>query len=570
MIPLPGLLLLLSPGLAAGPSPSGSLAGADPVLQALENELGRTMEALSQQDPAPYFMALEVTDTHALSMTAEEGGLNGHAPRHDREVDVDVRIGSPELDSSHALRSAAGAGRMHRGRDLPLTGDVPVLQREIWREVDRRYHDAETRWAAVEADRQVLVEEDPGADLAPAPVEKALLEQVRLEVDRPQWEQTLREASGVLAHSVIVHDGSVGFEAEATNRWFVSSEGTRLRHPHLEYNVRIQLDTVAEDGSRLELSRSWYGGHPDELPSTEALVEAVTDLESELSALRQAPEQEPYTGPAILSDRAAAVFFHEILGHRLEGHRLKRVDDAQTLRDLVGETILPAFLSICDDPTLERYEGHYLRGHYRFDNQGVAPRRTPLVEDGVLVGFLESRSPVEPGGQSNGHGRRHPGYDAVSRQGNLLVTASRSMTDPELREALRQRAAEADLPYGLYIEEIEGGFTFTGRRIPNAFTVDVVSAWRVYTDGRPDERIRGLDFIGTPLVTLSRIEAAGEVQEVFNGTCGAESGPVPVSAVSPALLISEIETQRKAKAQVPPPYLPPPTPADRAGEGASE
>ncbi len=88
--------------------------------------------------------------------------------------------------------------------------------------------------------------------------------------------------------------------------------------------------------------------------------------------------------------------------------------------------------------------------------------------------------------------------------------------------------------------------------------MDVLLAWRVYTDGRPDELVRGVDLIGTPLVTLSRIVRAGEVHQVFNGICGAESGGVPVSAISPALLISQMETQRKAKGQSMPPLLPAP------------
>jgi TldD protein len=112
-------------------------------------------------------------------------------------------------------------------------------------------------------------------------------------------------------------------------------------------------------------------------------------------------------------------------------------------------------------------------------------------------------------------------------------------------------------PYGLYFEEIEGGFTFTQRFLPNAFSVLPTLVYRVYPDGR-EELVRGVDLIGTPLIAFSKIDAADDDVEVFNGICGAESGWVPVSAVSPGILVSQIETQRKEKSQERPPALPPP------------
>ena len=83
--------------------------------------------------------------------------------------------------------------------------------------------------------------------------------------------------------------------------------------------------------------------------------------------------------------------------------------------------------------------------------------------------------------------------------------------------------------------------------------------YRVYVDGRPDELVRGVSIVGTPLAALKRILATSDKSEVFNGQCGAESGTVPVSAVSPALLVSEIETQRQPQGTDRPPILPIPS-----------
>ncbi|MFH1467625.1 MAG: TldD/PmbA family protein [Pseudomonadota bacterium] len=530
----------------------------DPVLAALGAEVERAMAALGARDVPPYFLAAELSEARGVSMSAEEGALQGYSPQHQRVIDVDLRIGGPDFDSSHATRAGQGGrGGMH-GRPVPLGEDAPLIQRALWGEIEARYADAQQRWGKVESDRQVLVAESPAPDLAPADPVQALLPELPFELDYPAWEQRLREASAVLAESEVVQDGSVGLRAQAVTRWLATSEGTRLRDAERSYSVRVHVDTVADDGAALELGRTFNARDPAGLPDTAALVAATAELEALLAALRQAPEQEPYTGPAVLSDQAAGVFFHEILGHRLEGHRLKQVDDAQTLRDMVGQPILPAFLSLVDDPTLPRLVDTDLNGFYAYDAEGVPAQRTVLVDHGVLQGFLESRSPSREGVASNGHGRHQPGLDPVARQGNLIVEADASVSDAELRAELIALAKAQGLEYGLRIEQIEGGVTFTGRRQPNAFKVDVLVAWRVFVDGRPDQLVRGVDMIGTPLVTLSRIVRVGELHQVFNGICGAESGGVPVSAVSPAMLISQVETQRKTKEQTVPPLLPPP------------
>jgi len=540
----------------------------DPLLTAMQAEIERAMSELAQADPPPYFIALEATERKQITIRGEDGALHGYTPSHSLQVDGDVRIGSPSLDSTHALRSGSERSRSV-GRTLPLTDDVELLRRPIWRELDARYRGAADRWSKVQTDQQVLVEEEGGLDLAPVPVATALAPLTDLEIDPVIWEGFVRTASEVLANDDVVRDGMVSISASAENRWFASSEGTAVRHGWVEYRISAQVDTIADDGAVLALSNSWNHRNPEDLPSAEELVEAVSALHDLLAALRVAPEQEPYTGPAILSDRASGVFFHEIFGHRMEGHRLKRVDNAQTFRDRVGESILPKFLSVHDDPTRASLGGVDLRGHYLYDNEGVASVSTPLVENGVLKGFLQSRSTVEVGDHSNGHGRRQPGKPAVTRQGNLMVSASSSVSNADLRKALIREARSQGLEYGLLVSDIQGGFTFTNRSIPNAFNVNVLVAYRVYVDGRPDELVRGVDLIGTPLVTFSHILRAGEQIDVFNGSCGAESGWVPVSASSPSLLVRQVETQRKARGQNTPPLLPGPKPTPSTAQGVA-
>jgi predicted Zn-dependent protease len=267
---------------------------------------------------------------------------------------------------------------------------------------------------------------------------------------------------------------------------------------------------------------------------------------------------EPYDGPALLSGRAAAVFFHEVLGHRLEGQRQRGEDEGRTFAKKIGEKVLPDFLTVADDPTVRTMGGVDLSGWYQFDNEGMPAQRVELIKNGVLTNYLMARMPIEGFAHSNGHGRAQAGYMPVGRQGNLIVTSAQKGTDAELRQRLIEEVKKRGKPYGLYFEDIEGGFTLTQAGTPQAFQVLPVMVWRVYADGRPDELVRGVDIVGTPLTAMGGILMTGEKPAVFDGICGAESGGVPVAAVAPAMLFSEIEVQKRGHALDRPPLLPPP------------
>jgi TldD protein len=252
------------------------------------------------------------------------------------------------------------------------------------------------------------------------------------------------------------------------------------------------------------------------------------------------------------------VYFHEIIGHRLEGHRQKLEDSGQTFAKKVGQKVTGDIISLYDDPSLKEFKGKPLRGYYRYDDEGVRGQRASLIENGVLKGFLMNRSPIRGFGASNGHGRRSPGNPTVSRMGNLIVEASKTVPYPELRQMLIDECKRQNKPFGLVFDDISGGFTYTGRGSGQSFKVKPLLVYKVYTDGRPDEVVRGVDIVGTPIVSFSKVVAAADDSDIFNGTCGAESGWVPVSAVSPSLLITEMEVEKSQKSQQKPPVLEPP------------
>ncbi len=284
----------------------------------------------------------------------------------------------------------------------------------------------------------------------------------------------------------------------------------------------------------------------------------MEQIAKDLKALREAPVAEPYDGPALLSGRASGVFFHEVLGHRLEGQRQRGDEEGQTFTKKLNQSVLPEFLSVTDDPTLKTLNGTRLAGWYQYDDEGVPATKVEVIKNGILRNFLMSRMPIAGFDHSNGHGRSQAGFMPVGRQGNLIVTSTNTVKDSELRQKLLDEVKKQGKPYGLYFEDIQGGFTLTQRASPQAFQVLPVMVWRVYPDGRPDQLVRGVDIVGTPLAAMGRIVVTGDTTSVFNGVCGAESGGVAVSAAAPAILFSEIEVQKKAHSNERLPILPPP------------
>ena len=560
--PLAALLALGLMGSVANYSQPALEQGApDPLLTLVETELTRFMGALQDRPEAPYWAGIGVVDIDIIDVEATHGSASLVRRRTERIGDVDVRVGTPQLDNTHKLRDAGWfSEEMRPNVDLPVSL-VPArgFSQGLWAALDESYRSGVRRLIKVRTNQSVKVtREDQSGDFSAAPVIVDLAAYTPLIVDGADWQERVRAASHAVLRYPHVTDSNVSIRAQDDLSWFVSSDGTRLRQQRTRLRAAVWAGGVAEDGMNLQVYDWLDTTTPDRLPDATSLVAMADGAAARVEELRRAPLVDPYIGPAILRGRAAAVFFHEVLGHRVEGHRQKDEDEGQTFTDKIGELVLPTFLSVVDDPTLARAGDIDLNGTYRYDDEGVAAQRVTLVDKGVFRGFLMGRSPIEGFAVSNGHGRRQPGAAPVSRQANLVVEASKTVTYDELRRRLVELMVKQGKPWGLVFDDISGGFTFTGRVTPNAFNVRPVTVWRVYADGRPDELVRGVDLIGTPLTTFSRVLAASDTPDVFNGMCGAESGWVPVSAVAPDLLISEVEVQRSEKGNDRPPLLSPP------------
>jgi TldD protein len=545
-------LVLCAIPLAALSSPGSS----DILLNVMQRELLRATASLAKTNPSPYSVSYTVADTTSYAMAATNGSLIRSTDSHRRQADVMVRVGSAVLDNTHSQSRASGI----ISGALSLNDDADAIARTLWQLTNREYEQASAAFLKVRTNQAVQsAEEDRSPDFSQEPPQSHIDESLpHISFDQKTWEDRLRRLSAVFLKYPDVHTSAVVLSISASRSHLATSEGAALVWPSAISRLVIDGQTRADDGMDLLRVETFQAASPDQLPTDAELTTKIDKIAADLKALRSAPAAEPFAGPALLSGRAAAVFFHEVLGHRLEGHRQRDEAEGQTFTKKVNQQVLPTFLSVIDDPTLKELNGVKLAGTYDFDDEGIPAARVDAVENGVLKNFFMSRMPITNFSHSNGHGRRQPGLMPTGRQGNLIVASTRTATDADLRKKFIIEIQKQGKPYGLYFEDIQGGFTLTGRAMPQSFQVIPVMVWRVYPDGRPDELVRGVDIVGTPLLALNNIILTGDAQQVFNGVCGAESGQVPVAAAAPAMLFSEIEVQKREKGTQRPPLLPPP------------
>jgi TldD protein len=543
----------------AGPPDTPAIAKPSPLIGAMQTELERSFKVLGGQDPRAYFIGYTITDTQRAEVSGSNGALLSSSEGRNRWLQVSVRTGTYTLDNTHKVgeqRVASGGP----GTAVPVDNDEQVVRRAIWLETDGQYRNAAEALIKILSSKEVKADTAEGRapDFSHEQPHKSIEPEVSFTLNRKPWEEKVRAYTKTFRESQDILNSIVTFSALAQNAYLVNSEGTQLQSGQIRYRLELFIQGKAADGMNIERYYNFDWVDPKDAPSDKEVATASATLRKEMEGLVKAPLNEPSVGPALLTGRAAAVFFHEVFGHRAEGHRQKDISEGQTFAKKVGEPILPDFLSIVDDPT-EKKEGHEdLLGYYRFDDEGVSTHEVVLVDHGVLKNFEMSRSPLADFPHSNGHGRRQLGATPVSRQGNLIVRSNKAVTNTQLRAKLIELVKAQNKQYGLLIDDIAGGFTFTGRGQPQAFQVQPLVVYKVFADGRPDELVRGVDIVGTPLAALTKIIATGDTAEVFNGYCGAESGSVPVSAVAPAILTSELEVQKKQADTDAPPILPPP------------
>ncbi len=532
----------------------------------LSNELGKVYEGLKQQPQPPYFIDFRVNQMKMWMLQCSSGSLTGDQHVASRVLTVGIRVGSYQQDNTHSSGNSLGESSFSQGYSfpqlLPIEDDSLAISQSVWLTSDLAFKQARQSFKGMENQLTDDKKESKIPDFSPAKAVSYFEPDTMpspTEAELQKWKNELRQLSAFVGRDTnVVHSEAILLIMNE-RIYYLNTEGTRVvqNRPRLQLQLMATVRTV--EGNLAPLFKSYYATSLSEFPSNDVLMKDAASMVSLLGELRRAPQAEPYAGPVMLSPEAAGVFFHEIFGHRVEGQRLNNEYDGQTFKDKVGKKVLFPGLSVVFDPTASELDGVKLFGNYKYDDQGVLGEPVTVVDKGILKGFLMSRTPIEGILQSNGHGRAQMGSAPFSRQSNLFVKFSHGDSDAELRKKLIKECRKQGKAYGYYFKEVFGGFTSTMRFSPNVFNILPTVVYRIYADGRPDELVRGVTLIGTPLAVFSEIVANGDRSGVFNGFCTAESGSIPVSTISPALVIKKIETQKMPEESTVLPQLSAPT-----------
>jgi predicted Zn-dependent protease len=552
------VVLLVSAGAAS--------AQESPILSAMQSELTRAMARMRLRDyEKPYFIAYAVRDFQQREVTSRFGAEVSHEQNHSRQAWAQVRVGSYQLDNTSSGERDLPMADMNEvdlydpPTEAPLDDDTQGLRATLWMLTDVRYKRALVAYAKKRGQRaQQVVEDENLPSFSRESPTRHTDPTTPFTFDDAALAERARRASALFKQYPDLFDGTVKITGDRVTRWFVNSEGAAVVTERTIYGTHVNAATRAKDGMLLEHEKEFYGRVAGELPDDKQLADAIALLATELRALREAPLIDPYTGPAILMEEATGVFFHETVGHRLEGERQNDEKEGRTFKGQVGRRVLPDFLSVIDDPTARAAGKVSLNGYYTYDDEGIAARPVTLIQNGVLRDYLKSRTPIAGSLHSNGHGRAEGSADAMGRMANLFLRSTKRVSVAQLKEMLMAEARRQGKPYGLIIRDITGGSTNTSNFGYQAFKGQPRLVYRVDAQTGAETLVRGVEMVGTPLTTMSRIVATSDTEGVFNGFCGAESGFVPVSTVAPAVLMSEIELQRSTRAMERPPILPPP------------
>jgi TldD protein len=534
--------------------PTPVAAQKDPLLGVLTSELDREISELRKATYPAYYIDYSVNDIEYASLNASFGSLIRSNHNKNRILATQVRVGDYQFDNTHPIGAQDGNLMPPRGGNgpvmLPIDDDTKALQVGLWRATQNEYKVAMESYKALRSLPSTARDSSITADFSkesPVVYYEPTPKSIRDIFNHDEWAEKLKAYSRPFQNNADIIEAGVTMRVSVERKYFVSTEGTKIVQNATSAYINISASIRADDGDIVPLHQSYYAPLPSGLPGDEKVLSDVEKMVNLLEQLKTAPLAEPYSGPSILLAQTAGVFFHEIFGHRIEGHRLKNEYDGQTFKAKLNELVLPKTLSVSFDPTFTDINGITVNGSYKFDDEGVRSQRVNVVEKGILKTFLMSRTPLDDLTHSNGHGRAAMGATPVSRQSNLLVETSKPVSLSSLRKMLIKECRKQGKLYGYFFKEVVGGFTVTDRYNPNAFNIFPTVVYRIYADGRPDELVRGVDLIGTPLAMFAEITAAADDRDIFIGFCGAESGSVPVSAASPSLFVRRIETQKKPR-----------------------
>jgi len=548
----------------------------DIVIKAMRDELARSMAKLQLEIlEKPYFIAYRVQERASARTSASFGSLLSSNESRVRSLGVEVRVGNQALDNTNFLSGSFGGSgviRMFGGTlRLPLEDDYKELRRQIWLATDGAYKRALEDLAKKRAALQNKTRTEEIPDLSREEITTIADDREPLKADRAALEATGRELSALFREMPAVFHSTVELTAGSVLTRYVNSEGTSFRRLTQLATFTAVAGTQAANGMPLEDFVAAYGRTLADLPKKDELAARIRETVARLAQLRDAPVVDQYNGPVLFEGQAAAELVSQALAGRLLASRRPVSDNPQfesassqgenPFLDKLGARVLPRFLNLVDDPTIQEHEKTILVGGYAVDDDGVRAAPAKLVENGILKTLLSTRNPARGISRSTGHRR-----GAGPLPSNLFLTAEKGLDAAELKTEFLNLVKERGKEFGIVVRKlgnpalraaVGGG----GSRLGSA-----ILAYKVFPDGR-EELIRNAELSGINESAFKDIAAASKASTVYSAPFaargasafsilaspdfGGDPGGSPVvSLIVPSLLFEDI-TVKKPSGEIP-------------------
>jgi TldD protein len=500
-------------------------AASDPILRALQAELTRSKTQLKMENvDAPFYIEYRVFDVEQFDASAAFGALRDQNRTRLRLIRAVVRLGDYKLDSY--FNAGQGVSDI-----LPLDNDELAIRHQVWLATDQAYKRASEAFSNKKAMLKQLNVDQPVDDFAKAGPVVSIGPVSRLEVEPARWTKMLESATAMYKDDPQIQSMIASLNFTSLSQYFVNTEGTVTRHGSSHYQLVLNASEQAPDGMRLERSPQFTANRIEELPSAEEFQKDAVALVHDMKTLRDAPVvEEEYRGPVLFSSDASTDMFFDLVVPNVLGRRPPPGRPARTVGAFASSwkaRVLPAFISVVDDPTVETLGGHGLGGSYKVDDEGVAAAPVTVVDKGTLVNYLLGRVPLRDFPASNGHGRATGNGNTAPAPGNLFFRPDKASTREALKKQLLDECRTRGLPYGYYVD------TLGPRLAPRML-------FRVWTNDGHEELVRGAVFNELDVRALrSDLVAAGDDPLVSNRT-----GLPFMTVVAPSVLFDELEVKR--------------------------
>jgi TldD protein len=575
---------------APSPAQAGAQAAAqdnDQTLRAMRDEMARSKTRLELKIPGtnepvrPYYVEYRLLDLDVKEIVAESGALMTSTHTRNRFMDVEARVGTYKLDSSNFIGEEGFRGFIGSTGSVGIDRDYDSLRQDLWIATDQAFKEALETFSRKQAYLSSLARQSDIDDYSKADPIHVIDPLVTPDWSNRNWDQEARDSSATLRSFPEIYESRVTYYLVHATEYLMTSEGTEIRTNRSFAAVESGMNTLADDGMPLSHLYSAYAPKPGDLPNVDAVRKGLNVAGSELMALRAAQPAQDYTGPVLFEARAAAPLLAQILGPAMNGSRppisfqpiveqmMGNLGGKSDWSGRLGARVLPASVTLIDDPSAKDFHGTALIGSYAVDDEGVRAQKVDVVDNGTLKELLMSRRPGNDSDKSNGHGRSGFLTDAKPTMSNLFFTSTDAVSPAELKKKFLDECKAEKLAYCVIVREMDnpslsllhqedfsellasyGGGAGTGDRLP-------LLVYKIYPEDGREEVIRGARIIGVSSRSLRNLAGIGNDSFVYNymqsqiagfsgtalGAFGSAQGGLPASVVAPSLLFEELEVR---------------------------